>query len=93
MSVEVAKGTLIVSGYPPTCILPQTLCIGLITPEIMQIRRVELSSHVIISYVSSALTDFLSKLFTALLEHGHVAEGLCNCILHPVPMQARERSF
>ena len=41
------------------------------------------SNHFI--YASSSLTDFLAKLFTAMLWHGYVPYCLRNCILQPIP--------
>ena len=46
----------------------------------------------IILRASSALTQPLSKLFTAMLEHGYVPESLRDCVLQPILKPGKDPS-
>ena len=43
-------------------------------------------------YASSSLTEFLSKLFTAMLRHGYVPQCLRDCIMQPIPKPGKDPS-
>ena len=49
-----------------------------------------ISNHFI--YASSSLTEFLSKLFTAMLRHGYVPQCLRDCIMQPIPKPGKDPS-
>ena len=46
------------------------------------------SNHFICA--SSSLSDYLAKLFTAMLWHGYVPHCLRNCILQPIPKPGKD---
>ena len=49
------------------------------------------SNHFICA--SSVLSTFLSKLFTALLQHGYVSKSLRDCIMQPIPKPGQDSSI
>ena len=50
-----------------------------------------LSNHFICA--STALTEFLSNLFTIMLRHGHMPNCLRDCILQPIPKPGKDPSI
>ena len=42
---------------------------------------------------ASVLPTFLSKLFTAMLRHGHVTKSLRDCVMHPIPKPKKDASM